>query len=814
MQNGITIGKNTYEFLAYGNSQFREHSAWFFAPRPDLSCDDIRASMGTFDSIRSVSKNAARRGQCFSTTRAMKTFSIKIKQIDDIAHNGYVFSDGVGKVSQELAKRISIELGLPDDDVPSAFQFRCAGIKGVLAVALDVKGTDTHIRPSQYKFQSTYEGLEIIRSASFISPRLNRQIIIILASLGMKDTIFMDMLKKQLQEMSLAMTSEETATRMLAKQVDMNQVTLTMTRMINDGFMKRKEPFIMSLLCLWRAYNTKMLKEKAAISVDQGAFLFGCVDETGLLAGHSNTFPAPQSYDTVDEWELPEIFVQVDRGHGAKVIEGLCLVCRNPAHHPGDLRVVLAVDVSQLHHLKNVVVFSQRGDRDVPNMCSGGDLDGDEFMVIWDQTLIPPQFNYAPMSFAAPKPKVKEGNVTTGDIARFFVNYIEHDTLGLISTQHLAKADYEFNNGGVKHPHCLELAKAASIAVDYPKSGIPAEDFKKSFAPKRPHYLHKNQPLHKIYKSKTILGQLYDAIGIVEFEPRQEGNFDCRILDAFELSTEELALAREMKGHYDGGLRGILRQYDIETEYEIWACFPMRNRSLQTDYKFAEELSKTFDALKGRIRSLCFAAANTTDQGSMKRMVAAFYVVTAQDTEEAKSSDDLGSEESKAQEEPRFLSFPWLFPDVLGSIANSQRGEEDHHHGGEEEELLSETIGSVEFRDASPSKAEDTIETNKGVTHKGETLKLFDDQSQTPDRRTKSQKLSDDTMQLTVADEMSDGSVGASLSRATTNVEAGSVLREIGGQFGEEGAEISEEEEVVIDDGEEYANAKLRALMF
>lgn len=59
----------------------------------------------------------------------------------------------------------------------------------------------------------------------------------------------------------------------------------------------------------------------------------------------------------------------------------------------GDVRLASAVDLPELPHLKNVIVFSTQGERDLPNMCvmftrplivaklisrlGGGDLDGD-----------------------------------------------------------------------------------------------------------------------------------------------------------------------------------------------------------------------------------------------------------------------------------------------------------------------------------------------------------------------------------------------------------------------------------------------------
>lgn len=461
LRNGIMIGDRHYEFLAFGNSQFREHGAYFFAPVEDDPIEennrtpsDIRMCMGEFDEIYEVARYASRMGQCFSTTRAVTTVVADVSGREDIVRNGYTFTDGVGKISLDLAQHIAQEFGHPNafEDPPSVFQFRLGGCKGVLTISPELKSNQIHVRRSQDKFPApNYSGLEIIKWSKFATATLNRQLIIVLDSLGIPGTVFMEKLEEQLLDLTKAMTSEDMALSLLQRFVDCNQMTLTLANMILNGFMSVKEPFLMSVLYLWKTWSIKYLKEKAKLFVGDGAFLLGCVDETACLHGH---FYSEQNGENLKTKILPEIFVQVsDMDHHSryKVIEGVCIVARNPSLHPGDIRVVRAVNKPELHHLKNVVVFSQTGDRDVPNMCSGGDLDGDDYLVIWDEELIPQIVNYDSMDFTPPE-KVTVDEVKMEHIANFFVEYIKNDSLGKIANAHLAAADYE--DEGVMSERC------------------------------------------------------------------------------------------------------------------------------------------------------------------------------------------------------------------------------------------------------------------------------------------------------------------------------------------------------------------------
>ena len=219
-------------------------------------------------------------------------------------------------------------------------------------------------------------------------------------------------------------------------------MTPVLAAMVLDGFQASREPFVISLLQLWRAWSIKYLKEKAKLVVHQGAILLGCIDESKKLRGFYTPHNAGGARKT-DSDALPEIFVQLSKGaHGKpQVLEGIMGLGRNPSLHPGDIRIVKGVDIPELRHLKDVVVLPQTGDRDLAGMCSGGDLDGDDFFVIWDPDLIPRNWHQEAIDYTPPPPKIVERNVTIDDITSFFVTYMKNDSLGRIANAHLATAD-------------------------------------------------------------------------------------------------------------------------------------------------------------------------------------------------------------------------------------------------------------------------------------------------------------------------------------------------------------------------------------
>ncbi|KAJ0094290.1 hypothetical protein Patl1_15575 [Pistacia atlantica] len=276
LENGVVIGDKKFEFLAFSSSQLLENSAWVFASTDGVTAAHIREWMGNFRQIRNVAQYAARLGQSFgSSTETLSVREDEMEVILDVevitGGTKYVFSDAIGKISVEFARRVAQKCGIKDRP-PSAFQIRFGGYKGVVAV-----------EPTSTK--------KIIIEEKYV------QLITLFSTLGVHDKVFE---KKQ------------------------------------------------------RDYG---------IFVQNGRSMMGCLDETRNL-------------------DYGQVFVQFSKAASQQryFIEGEVVVAKNPCLHPGDVRVLRAMNV--------------------------------------------PAFNFM-------------------EVQEYFTNYIVNDSLGIIANAHTAFADKE-----------------------------------------------------------------------------------------------------------------------------------------------------------------------------------------------------------------------------------------------------------------------------------------------------------------------------------------------------------------------------------
>lgn len=673
LNNGILLGNRHYKFLAWGNSQMREHGAYFFADLPGvITADEIRRKMGEFSKEKIVAKCAARMGQCFSTTRTLACRIPRVHESVCIADiwtpdREHIFTDGVGKMSDMVARLAGDRMGFKGT-VPSVIQFRLGGCKGILAIDPSMRGTiDISVRRSQFKFPSTSNDLEIIRGSNFATADLNRQLILVLSELGVEDGVFLKKQQALINDITKAMTSDDAAVKALLDRIDPNLTTPVIADLISKGgFGTANEPFVTSVLHLWRSWSLKYLKEKARIPIPSSAFVLGCTDETKTLRGHFHRNQATEdtSYEEQEKW-LPEIFLQVTDPHSGKVllVQGICVVARNPSLHRGDVRVVKAVDVPALHHIRDAVVFPQTGDRDLPSMCSGGDLDGDDFVVSWDQNLLPTVWNAEPFHYNAPTPKQAEGVVSTEQIISFFVDYMENEFIGRIAHAHMAWAD----DKGLESDECLELVQLHSLSVDYAKTGVAAPmERRLERVDGYPHFMNKKG---KSYRSRKVLGKLYDAVEKVNFEPKYDLSFDSRIINTMRLSEALYQHVKILKASYDESMRQIMAQHKIKTEFEVWTTFVLDHSKKSNDFKFHEEIGGISSTLKEHYFGEIVSLMGGKELKDLAPFAVAAYKFTQMEVENALKLEDDGKEEDSGTQEMPFISFPWVLHDTLSKVA-------------------------------------------------------------------------------------------------------------------------------------------------
>ena len=159
--------------------------------------------------------------------------------------------------------------------------------------------------------------------------------------------------------------------------IDENEALQRMSNMIRTGINYKTqaecgvslttEPYFKSLLCaLYKEQMYRLLKKsRILLPVSESRLMMGVMDETGSL-------------------EYGQVFVQCSRmtsegdnddelqPEGQRfIVKHRVVVTRNPCLHPGDIRKLEAVDVPELRHLVDCVVFPMNGPRPHPNEMAG-----------------------------------------------------------------------------------------------------------------------------------------------------------------------------------------------------------------------------------------------------------------------------------------------------------------------------------------------------------------------------------------------------------------------------------------------------------
>ncbi|KAL5342500.1 RNA dependent RNA polymerase-domain-containing protein [Aspergillus crustosus] len=669
--NGVQIAGRTFNFLGFSHSSLRSHSAWFSAPFFDeneklQTYFSIIKTIGIFSDITSPARCAARIGQAFSDTPFalnLMDHGITVVLIPDVEMNGRVFSDGVGTISRDAVEAIHNILP-PRKGLPTCFQIRLGGAKGMLSLDSRLTGLEIHTRPSMIKFDAAdKENVEICGSASKpIGLVLNRQVIKILEDMGVSGSWFFKLQTMRVDQLRLATATARHTASFLKGQDASGCIRLYRLFLLFDRLKLnyKQIPFLRSIVEAMVLRELRLLKHKARIPVEKG------ITSTVFV-----------TYSTMDGRFAPP--------------PGVCrlLVTRSPALHDGDIQYAYHVQPPKGHpltQLKNCIVFSQKGARDLPSQLSGGDLDGDLYNIIWDPEATPSKV-FTPADYPRVPPLDIKRAVTKDDMAGFFVDFMQSDKLGVIAIKHMILADQR--ELGTSHSDCKKLAQLHSTAVDFSKTGIPvnladmpnaAQLTPSSLAPgPQAHILNKRDiqldalyvqpaqdddddgsgPVHAYYKSDKILGRLYRAINehkIWKEEIRCEISPDpeavwTKVIHSLTRRAIEIGAsvnwkhhvetARQLRLAYETGITTTMNTFSLHpvlpiTELEVFLGQILNNTGVQNhrqrerSIKLKDEFERIASWILAQMRPPGPVTGYAGVYDSLERSLACFHVAGEQ----------------------------------------------------------------------------------------------------------------------------------------------------------------------------------------
>ena len=194
-----------------------------------------------------------------------------------------------------------------------------------LDIASQIRDRDVglYLRPSMNKFDSKNRSIDIVRASSIPSVGfLNRQIILLLSSLGIRDNVFHSMQDEMLHHLRTLTVDPCKASHFLRQfgGSSGNGYHAFLLEYLKR-FGKQIDPFARQILVVFQAFLVKELRTKARLLLPNTWSLFGVADETGTL-------------------RYGEVFIQIEQKDDGgdliqKVLTGSVIVTRNPCFHPG-----------------------------------------------------------------------------------------------------------------------------------------------------------------------------------------------------------------------------------------------------------------------------------------------------------------------------------------------------------------------------------------------------------------------------------------------------------------------------------------------
>ncbi|XP_075732623.1 uncharacterized protein LOC142775165 [Rhipicephalus microplus] len=309
----------------------------------------------------------------------------------------------------------------------------------------------------------------------------------------------------------------------------------------------------------------------------------------------------------------------------------------------------------------------------IADLCVGAhssDLDGDEYVVIWEKCLFFSGPNRRPKYFSDRNSEPHGKPITTDGMIQFICNYIKNDSIGIFANTYLAWADKETE--GIYSQKCLAIAEKISVCLDFTKNGKTAYLRRDERPMLYPGFMEKGSHKTTCRSDRALVvlcrtcRSLEAAVGRLGHRHVDPGRCQALAIPGWEEYRKSAAQALT---DYNTNLRRVLNQYGIGSEGEVMACVVNTfnaYHSAQSDKLNIEDLVEkmvkfltvtTRDVFyKGILKEMQESCIFDTEELTKRkfRRASAWYMVTYEQ-----------------KEEDSFFSFPWCIADLLIEILRS-----------------------------------------------------------------------------------------------------------------------------------------------
>ena len=562
-----------------------------------------------------------------------------------------VMNDGCAMISRAAALLVAEKLGLQGQAVPSAFQGRLGGAKGLWFVDPSDDGINgkvwIEVTDSQLKFDwhdQDYWYPEVERLVFEVSKismppraaRLNYQLLPILSNRGVSDETIKKYIDADVKgRTSRAKAAKDSARSLACWTQDQGPFLIhrhgegstdwqggaprtdtgKMSLMLQSGFNPTESWFLSVLMTSMVDSYVKRLEDRMHIGISCSCYAFCVADPLGVLEegevhfGFSGSFrgeilvqkSGEDHFETWSDTMLDDMDV---------------LVSRSPSNLVSDVQKVRAVFRRELASLKDVIVFSSKGKQPLADKLSGGDYDGDTVLVCWEPGLVDPFVNFP---VPAPVPPERFGlvkdrttiaelgfNKVTEMVRKGMVASLQAPMLGK-ATHYLENLNYDrwhskIDGKGMEAPDAVRIGQLLGHLVDSAKAGLSFPDGQATFDA----YLRSERlkvsyekPAYRKGETPMSLCHPIDIARSVSKAVRQDVQRD--LVSAFkEIGTYDQTLAAVAKGEeeealYDPALKSVLDQLKsgLEETFNFWSQRAPRGDGREGTMKYGHLLEQT-----------------------------------------------------------------------------------------------------------------------------------------------------------------------------------------------------------------------------